>query len=145
MQERHRIVNRKISSHKKAVNSGSVGEHLTTRPTTVQWYHILMIESYECHSLVRTVIVPASAPWPKKLFFKLDQLSYFLFQPVLHNWCNKCRGMCYPVCWMVHTKEPLLLIGNSSLCSGGSGFLLSLSGWSFTICPTPYKRKYKCV
>ena len=27
----------------------------------------------------------------------VDPLSYFSFQPVLHDWCNK--GMCYPVCW----------------------------------------------
>ena len=47
---------------------------------------------------------------------------YFSFQPVLHDWCNKCRGMCYYVCGMVHIKEPLLLIDKSSLC-GGSGFL----------------------
>ena len=32
------------------------------------------------------------------------------------------------------------LIGKSSPC-GGSGFPLSLSEWSFTICPTPYNRK----
>ena len=72
-------------------------------------------------------------------------LSYFLFQPGLHDWCNKGRGMCYPVCGMVHIKEPLVLIGKSSLC-GGSGFPISLSEWSFTICPTPYNRKLKkCV
>ena len=41
-------------------------------------------------------------------------------------------GMCYPVCGMVHIKEPLLLIGKSSLC-GGSGFPFSLSEWSLTI------------
>ena len=35
-------------------------------------------------------------------------------------------GMCYPVCAMVHIKEPLLLVGKSSPC-GGSGFHLSLS------------------
>ena len=40
--------------------------------------------------------------------------------------CNKGRGMCYPVCGMVHIKEPLVLIGKSSPC-GGSGFPLSLS------------------
>ena len=40
----------------------------------------------------------------------VDPLSYFSFQPVLHYWCNKGRGMCYPVCGMVHIKEPLLLI-----------------------------------
>ena len=45
-----------------------------------------------------------------------------------------------PVCGMMHIKEPLLLIGKSSPC-GGSGFLLSLSEWSFTICLTPYNRK----
>ena len=46
--------------------------------------------------------------------FVVDPLSYFSFQPVLHDWCNKGRGMCYPVYGMVHIKEPLLLIGKSS-------------------------------
>ena len=50
------------------------------------------------------------------------------------------HGMCYPVCGMMHIKEPLLLIGKRSLC-GGSGFPLSLSEWSFTICLTPYNCK----
>ena len=59
-------------------------------------------------------------------------LSYISFQPVLHDWCNKGRGMCYPVCGMVHIKEPLLLIDKSSLCDG-SGFPFSLSEWSLTI------------
>ena len=52
--------------------------------------------------------------------------------------------MGYPVCGVAHIKEPLLLIGKSSPC-GGSGFPLSLSEWSFTISPTPYNRKIKCV
>ena len=56
----------------------------------------------------------------------------FSFQPVLHDSCNKGRGMCYPVCGMVHIKEPLLLIDKSSLC-GSSGFPYSLSEWSLTI------------
>ena len=34
----------------------------------------------------------------------VDPLSYFSFQPVLHDWCDKGRGMCYPVCGMVHIK-----------------------------------------
>ena len=67
-------------------------------------------------------------------------LSYFSFQPVLHDWCNKGRGMFYPVCGIVHIKEPLLLIDKSSLC-GGSGFPFSLSEWSLTICLTPYNRR----
>ena len=34
------------------------------------------------------------------------------FQPVLHDWYNKGRGMCYPICGIVHKKllkTPLLL------------------------------------
>ena len=31
--------------------------------------------------------------------------------------------MCYPVCGMVHIKEPLLLIDKSSLCVAAAGFL----------------------
>ena len=58
--------------------------------------------------------------------FMVDPLSYFSFQPVFHDRCNKGRGMCHPVCGMVHIKEPLLLIGKSSTCRGGSGFPLSL-------------------
>ena len=61
----------------------------------------------------------------------VDPLSY---------WCNKGRGMCYPVCGMVHIKEPLLLIDKSSLC-GGSRFPFSLSEWSLTICMMPYNRR----
>ena len=68
--------------------------------------------------------------------------SYISFQPVLHDRCNKGCDMCYPVCGMVHIKEPLLLIGKSSPC-GSSGFPLSQSEWSFTICLTPYNRKKK--
>ena len=34
----------------------------------------------------------------------------------------------------------IYLIGKNSPC-GGSGFPLSLSEWTFTICPTPYNRK----
>ena len=67
----------------------------------------------------------------------VDPLSYFSFQPMFHDWCTKGRGGCYPVCGMMHIKEPLLLIGKSSPF-GGSGFPLSLSEWSLTICVTPY-------
>ena len=59
------------------------------------------------------------------IIMMLSPLSYFSFQPVLHDWCNKGRGMCYPVCGMVHIKEPLLLIGKSSLF-GDSEFPFSL-------------------
>ena len=65
----------------------------------------------------------------------VNPMSYFLFHPVLHDWRNKGRGMYYPVCGMIHIKEPLLLIGKSNPC-GGSRFPLSLFE-----CPTPYNRK----
>ena len=41
-------------------------------------------------------------------------LSYFLFQPVLHDLCNIGHGMYYSVCLMVHVEDPLLLIGKNS-------------------------------
>ena len=44
----------------------------------------------------------------------VDPFSYFSFQAVLHDWCNKGHYMYYPVCGMVHIKEPLLLIRKSS-------------------------------
>ena len=42
--------------------------------------------------------------------------------------------------WDDAYKKTLMLIGKSSPC-GGSGFSLSISEWSFTICVTPYNRK----
>ena len=69
-----------------------------------------------------------------------SSLRYFLFQPVLHDWCNKGHVMCYPVSGMVHIKEALLLIGKSNPCDS-SGFPLSLSEKSFTICLMPYNHK----
>ena len=44
------------------------------------------------------------------IYDETRQVSYFLFQPVLHDWCNKGCGMCYPVCGMMHIKEPLAAI-----------------------------------
>ena len=57
-------------------------------------------------------------------FHGMDPLSYFSFQPVLHDWCNKDR-ICAILSGMVHIKEPLLLIRKSSPC-GGSGFPLAI-------------------
>ena len=49
--------------------------------------------------------------------------------------------MYYPIFGMVHIKDPLLLTDKSNTFSSDSGFPLSLSEWSFTICPTPHNRK----
>ena len=35
----------------------------------------------------------------------MNPLSYFSFQSVLHNWCNKGCGMCYLVCGIVNIKK----------------------------------------
>ena len=76
-----------------------------------------------CSSMVRASVVR----WViRSILHGEDPLSYFSFQPVLHDWYNKGCGMCYPVCGIMHIKEPLLLIGKSSLCAG-NGFPFSLS------------------
>ena len=67
-------------------------------------------------------------------------IELFLVPASTHDWCNKGCGMCNPVCWMVHIKEPLLLIGKSSPC-GGSMFPLSPSV-SYVCCSCMYVRTY---
>ena len=62
----------------------------------------------------------------------VDPLSYFSFQPMLHNWCNKGHGMCYPVCGMMYIKEPLQIVRKSRPCDS-IRFPLSLSDWFFTM------------
>ena len=52
----------------------------------------------------------------------VDPLNYFSLQPVFHDWCNKGRDMCDPVCGMGHIKEPLPLIGKRGPCAA-VGFL----------------------
>ena len=53
-------------------------------------------------------------------------------QPVLHDWCSKGRGMCYPVFGMVHIKEPLMVIKKSILVAAAGFLSRYLSG------PLPY-------
>ena len=75
----------------------------------------------------------------------VNLVSYISFQTVLHNWCNKGCGVCFPACGVVHIKYPLLLIGKKEAVVVAAGFLSRLPEWSFTICPTPHNRKIKCV
>ena len=88
---------------------------------------------------IMKVIILTCTEWIKYTFGTLlivkhgeAPLSYFSLQPVLHDWCNKGCGMSYPVCGMVHIKEPLLLINKNSLY-GSSRFPFSLSEWSLTM------------
>ena len=69
----------------------------------------------------------------------MDSLSYFSFQPVLHDGVTKVM-VCAVLSGVVYIKEPLLLIGKSSP-SGGSVLPRLLSEWAFTICLTPYNHK----
>ena len=95
-----------------------------------------------CSSVVRAFAYCAMGPRINPSWG--GPIELFLVPAIAPRLVYKGRGMCYPVCGMVHIKEPLLLIGKSNPC-GGSGFSLSLSEWSLTICPTPYNRKIKCV
>ena len=58
----------------------------------------------------------------------VDPLSYFSFQPVLRDWCNKDCGMCYPVCGVMHIKEPLLQVGKIAHVAAVGFFSRYLSG-----------------
>ena len=90
----------------------------------------LYLDGARCSSVVRTFAYGSS-----DRYFMVDPLSYFSFQLVLYERCNRPRE--------VYIKEPLLLIGKSSRC-GGNGFPLSLSEWSFTICPTSHTVNKMC-
>ena len=46
-------------------------------------------------------------------------LGYFPFQTVVHNWSIKGCDTWFPVYGKVHIKDPLLVIGKSSLCGDG--------------------------
>ena len=72
-------------------------------------------QSIACPSLKRSVVGSILLSGPS------CSLGYFPFQPVVHNWFIKGRGMYCSVYGKVHIKHPLLLIEKSSLC-GGSGF-----------------------
>ena len=39
------------------------------------------------------------------LYFIVDPLSYVSVHPVIHSWCNKGSGMCYPVCGIAASRE----------------------------------------
>ena len=97
------------------------------------YYHVCVYHVCGIVHIIRTHKVVVS------YFLSLSEWSLTI-QLVLHDRCNRCCGMSYAVCGMMHIKEPLLLNGKRSPC-GGSGFPLLLSEWSFTICLTPYNRK----
>ena len=65
----------------------------------------------------------------------VDPLSYFLFLPVLHDWCNKRPSYVLSCLWDDAYKRTIAVN-----CVAAAGFLSHyLSG------PLPYNRKIKCV
>ena len=81
--------------------------------------------------LVKYLIHMLIFPWPVFKYVQNHPL-----QPASAN-AVVCANLSVVV---MHIKDPSLLIGKSIACVG-SGFPLSLSEWSFTICLTPYNRK----
>ena len=89
-----------------------------------------MVVGVRCSSVVRAFAHSAMA-------LRIDPLWWTHWAISCSSQCSmtgvtKVVG-CIILSGMMHIKEPLLLIGISSPC-GGSGFPLSLSEWSFTIC-----------
>ena len=84
---------------------------------------------------------PIMVQWFVGSSLMVDSLSYFLFQPVLQNWCNKGHGMCYRACGMIHIKDPLLLIGKSNPWTVGNSFPFLLIRWAVTIYWMLYNHK----
>ena len=108
---------------------------MTHRTMSKRSYHGATSRSWYTYHAAAIIVFTNPHCWSTGFLF-----HDHTFQPVLQNWCNNSHGTYYPVCVMMHIKEPLLLLGKSSRCSG-SRFPLSLSEWSFTICPVPYNRK----
>ena len=49
--------------------------------------------------------VHSRCDWSSDWSLVVDPFSCFSFHLVLHCWCTKSRGMCCPVCGIVHIKE----------------------------------------
>ena len=91
------------------------------------------------------------------MFYLTTHSTHFIYGSILHGGpielffrsCQCCMisvtktVVCYPVCGMMHIKQPLLVIGKNS--PSGCRFPLLLSEWSFTICLMPYDRKYNVL
>ena len=128
-------------SGKRCVSLHDVGRDISTAVVR-RWYkHGILVAPglyniqynmclYTCYRLMRERDVAQSIACPPLkrsvvgsilLSGPSCSLGYFPFQPVVHNWFIKGRGMYCSVYEKVHIKDPLLLIEKSSLC-GGSGF-----------------------
>ena len=103
------VTRRLVSIHHRRYNNSTlIYNHSIELQTSIPiLQHTLRLLFY---SKLRGKRVRSWCDWSADRSLMVDPLSYFSFHPVLHNWSNKDRGMCNP-CWIVHIKEPLLLIG----------------------------------
>ena len=53
---------------------------------------------------------PLKLWWRSARSYVVNQLRYFSFQQVLHNWCNKSQLMYYPDYEMMLIKDEKLLL-----------------------------------
>ena len=117
-----------LMTHHTTSRRSSMELHLVPQMTRLMFYthasvaHVTSVPGPDITSVALHLVTPVSrlvhcllhgksiCSWVVgSILHGVDPLSYFSFQPVLHDWCNKGRGMFYPVCGMVHIKEPLLL------------------------------------
>ena len=116
--------------------------YMLTNDCQVTCWELTCLYKFNIQARSLRVLSPTRARnciWIEKGFYKsfksirsfiVDPLSYFSFQPVLHDWCNTVYSVSFPVCGMVRIKTTLLLIGESNTCIAGIGFPISLSDWS---------------
>ena len=93
-------------------------------PRDNQLYFDVTVYLYELRSVNSSynLIVKSICSW---CYGSSDQsfMSYFSFQPMFHNWCNKGCCLCYSVIRMLHIKDTLLLIRKRLAHMAATGFL----------------------
>ena len=70
-----------------------------------EWFFTICQMPVELTESVRVELCPVKAVLMGPLYSSYGGSSEPFVIPA--NWCNKGCGMCYPVCGMVHIKEPL--------------------------------------
>ena len=96
--------------------------------------HVCGLDAEAGHGSGGRVLVGKGWNHPIKLAWQVHcSLGYFPFEPVVHNWTINGCGMYVLSClWEAHIKDPLLLIGTSSL--GGNSGLRLKKYVTMTIC-----------
>ena len=103
LKQRHSVNSRRAKITQRSTRAGTC----VLRVCAIafwQWRH--QRRGSSDRSWIKACVAPICKP-----YHKLVRVSV-----VVYDWCNKGRGMYYPVYGMMHIKEPLLLIGKSSPC-----------------------------